>query len=246
MKQKMISYLVVTLLVACSPAKKTPVISAQPFDLLDSFRNRIIPIMLYTDNADTAGNHQLVVISSGYMGQNTEYSFLANHLAKEGYKVAVIRHELPTDEPIAREGNLYELRMPNWERGVKNVQFVVAEMKKRFPSIDVNKLILVGHSNGGDISMLFSKLYPQSVAAAITLDHRRMPVPKIDKPRILSIRADQFEADPGVLPSPEDQKQFGIKVVLLKNTRHDDLCDLGNAVAKQKVDSIVTSFLSKQ
>jgi dienelactone hydrolase len=224
---------------------KSPVVITQAIDMSDSLRNRVIPALIYSDKADTGGNHKLVIISAGYLGQNTEYSFLANHLVKEGYKVVVIRHELPTDEPIAREGNLYELRMPNWERSVKNVQFVIEAMKKIYPSIRCNKPILIGHSNGGDISILFSKLYPESLSAVITLDHRRMPIPRSSTPRILSIRADQFEADPGVLPGEEEQKKYGIQIIQLKNTRHDDLCDLGNPVAKQKVDSVVMRFLSK-
>ncbi|HXC05548.1 MAG TPA: alpha/beta hydrolase, partial [Bacteroidia bacterium] len=117
-------------------------ITTEAVSWLDSSRNRIIPAQLYYNKTDSAGNHRLVIISAGYLGLNTEYSFLANHLAQDGYRVAVLSHELPSDEPIAREGNLYELRMPNWERGVKNVQYAVKAMKRRFPGGDINKLIL--------------------------------------------------------------------------------------------------------
>jgi pimeloyl-ACP methyl ester carboxylesterase len=34
---------------------------------------------------------------------------------------------------------------------------------------------MVGHSNGGDISMFFAKLYPDQINKVVTLDNLRVP-----------------------------------------------------------------------
>ena len=92
-----------------------------------------------------------MIINPGYGEETTAYSFIAKKFVSECYLVISIGHELPTDEPLAREGNLYKLRLPVWERGVKNIQFVLKETN----NIE-KRIILIGHSNGGDISMLYA------------------------------------------------------------------------------------------
>ena len=46
------------------------------------------------------------------------------------------------------------------QRGVANIHFAVDEMKKVQPNADYDKLTMVGHSMGGDISMYFAKDIP--------------------------------------------------------------------------------------
>ena len=50
--------------------------------------------------------------------------------------------------------------------------------------------------------------------------------------KILSIRADQFEADKGVIPNTSDLNKYNIKIITLKNVNHDYLRD--NATKKTK------------
>ncbi|MCB9211828.1 MAG: alpha/beta fold hydrolase [Ignavibacteriales bacterium] len=177
--------------------------------LADTLRNRIIPITEYkTDNY--SNNKPIVIINLGYGEETTAYSFIAKKFVSECYLVISIGHELPTDEPLAREGNLYKLRLPVWERGVKNIQFVLKETN----NIE-KRIILIGHSNGGDISMLYAKEFPEKIDAAITLDHRRVPIPRKENLRILSIRADEFNSDEGVIPKEEELKKYPIKIVKL-------------------------------
>src|ERR1700749_3870442 len=66
--------------------------------LYDTARSRNIPLELYYPKTNPAIRHQkLVLISHGYNvnrpGSNKNYSFIANHLASEGYYVASIQHE---------------------------------------------------------------------------------------------------------------------------------------------------------
>jgi hypothetical protein len=59
----------------------------------------------------------------------------------------------------------------------------------------------------------------------------------------LSIRADEFEAEAGVLPSPEEQQAFGIGIVQLSRTRHMDLTDQGPAETKKVIARQIIDFL---
>ena len=127
--------------------------------------------------------------------------------------------------------------------GVGASQAVAADIHKTYANVRFEKLVLIGHSNGGDIGMLFSTLYSDQVARAVTLDHRRMPVPRSAAPKILSIRADEFQADPGVLPSADEQARYGIKVVTLANTKHADLSDYGSDDTKRQVTTAILEFL---
>ncbi len=100
----------------------------------------------------------VAVLNHGNTVKNTEYLFLANAFAARGYLVLSPQHDLPTDPPmVTKVGELYVGRLPQILRGVANIHFAVGEMKKIQPSADYDKLTMVGHSMGGDISMYFAK-----------------------------------------------------------------------------------------
>jgi pimeloyl-ACP methyl ester carboxylesterase len=159
--------------------------------------------------------------------------------------VVSVQHQLPTDAPLAMSGDLYALRKPTWERGVTNLRCVPSNLQRNYPHIDPRRTILIGHSNGGDISTLFATLFPTEIAAVITLDHRRMPIPRTRQPRFLSLRADEFPSDPGVLPSPDEAKNLGISVVPLKNAKHIELSDQGSDELKERVCGLISEFLGE-
>jgi hypothetical protein len=126
---------------------------------------------------------------------------------------------------------------------VENLEFVISELKRKYPALDTRHLVLVGHSNGGDISCLFESKHPADVESVVTLDHRRMPIPRVRQPRFLSIRGDEYEADAGVLPSAEEQAGLNIRIVRLKNTKHMALTDQGPADTKTAVAQLVGDFV---
>ena len=76
--------------------------------LFDSKRNRAIPIVIYQD--EKKEKLPVVIINHGYGAKNTEYSFIANALAARGYFVVSIQHDLETDKPLPRTGNLVNQR----------------------------------------------------------------------------------------------------------------------------------------
>ncbi len=218
-------------------------IKTETLSLTDAARNREVPLTIYTDAAQQVRAPKLAIIGHGYGGKNTDYGFIATYLATHGYYVASIQHEIPGDEPLPSTGKPYDTRMPSWKRGVENILFVIAELKKRQPDLDAGNLLLVGHSHGGDTSMLFAQEHPDLVDIVISLDNRRMPFPRTKKPRLFSLRSSDQAADEGVIPSPEEQAKFGTKVVKLPATLHNDMWDGGTAEQKAEMIRYIAEFL---
>ncbi len=69
---------------------------------------------------------------------------------------------------MTKTGELYVGRMPVYERGVSNIIFVLNALAKIQPNADYDHLIMIGHSNGGDISMYFAKEHPDLVKKVVT------------------------------------------------------------------------------
>ena len=103
-------------------------------------------------------------------------------------------------------------RMPNWKSGAENISFTLKKIKEEFPRLKFNKLALIGHSNGGDISVLFAHQHPELINKLISMDHRRMDLPRTSKPKIYTLRSYDYPADGGVLPTDEEKNKFGITV----------------------------------
>jgi dienelactone hydrolase len=187
----------------------------------------------------------VAIISNGNTVKNTEYSFLANALAARGYLVASIQQDLPTDPPlVTKVGMPYVGREAVYERSEANILFVREQLKKLQPNADYDHLTMVGHSNGGDVSMFFAKEHPQLVSKVITLDNLRVPFVLSDKMKILSFRSKDpnFKTDPGVLPTPQQAKQDGIDIV---NTQfqHTWMSDRGPDSAKETIQAALDHFL---
>ncbi|MDB5618640.1 alpha/beta fold hydrolase, partial [Tardiphaga sp.] len=141
----------------------------------------------------------VAILNHGNTVKNSEYSFLANIFAARGYLSISPQHDLPTDPPmVTKVGELYVGRLPQILRGVANIHFAVGEMKKVQPNADYDRLTMVGHSMGGDITMYFAKQYPDEIKKVVTLDNLRVPFLTEGKFKILSFRSKdpQFKPDP--------------------------------------------------
>lgn len=192
------------------------------------------------------GTLPVAIVNHGNTVRFNEYSFLANVLAARGYLVVSIQHDLASDAPlVTKTGELYVGRLPIYERGVANIDFTVAEMKKIQPNADYDHLTLVGHSNGGDISMYFAKLHPDHVKKVVTLDNLRVPFLTDGKFKILSFRSKDkmFKPDPGVVPDDDVCEEAGITVV---NTeyQHNDMSDRGPDKVKTAIQQTLDKFLA--
>ena len=187
----------------------------------------------------------VAVLNHGNTVKFTEYSFLANVFAARGYMAVSIQHDLDTDAPlVTKVGELYVGRLPVYERGVQNIKYAVKELKKIQPNSDYDHLTLVGHSNGGDISMFYAKEFPDDVKKVVTLDNLRVPFMTDGKFKILSFRSHDtvFKPDPGVVPDDEICEKAGITVV---NTgaQHTDMSDRGPETLKTKIQGLLDKFL---
>ncbi|SDS03991.1 alpha/beta fold hydrolase [Bradyrhizobium canariense] len=187
----------------------------------------------------------VAILNHGNTVKFTEYSFLANVFAARGYLVVSIQHDLPTDAPmVTNVGEIYVGRLPQYQRGVANIRFAVDQMKKLEPNADYDHLTMVGHSNGGDISMYFAKMYPDEIKKVVTLDNLRVPFMTDGKFKILSFRSKDpvFKPDPGVVPDEAICEKSGITVVQT-SYQHTWMSDRGPDDAKASIEGMLDKFL---
>jgi pimeloyl-ACP methyl ester carboxylesterase len=224
----------------------------ESLNLYDTARSRPIAVDLAVRRDYEARANEdyaklaVAIISNGNTVKNTEYSFLANVLAARGYLVASIQQDNPGDPPlVTKVGMPYVGREPVYERGEANILFVRAQLQKLQPNADYDHLTMVGHSNGGDISMFFATQHPELISKVITLDNLRVPFVLSDKMKILSFRSKDpnFKTDPGVLPTPQQAKTDGIDIV---NTQfqHTWMSDRGPEAVKETIQATLDHFLS--
>jgi hypothetical protein len=224
----------------------------ETLDLVDEARQRPISVDLavrrdYEVKADNGlWKLPIAIISNGNTVKNTEYSFLANVLAARGYLVASIQQDLPSDPPlVTKVGQPYVGRREVYLRCEANILFVLDELQKRQPNASYDHLTLVGHSNGGDVSMYFAKQHPELVSKVITLDNLRVPFVTSDRMKILSFRSKDpnFKTDPGVLPSSAQTKP-GDVAIIDTGALHTDLSDRGPQSVKEKIQETLDRFLT--
>jgi hypothetical protein len=187
----------------------------------------------------------VAILNHGNTVKFTEYSFLANLFAARGYMVASIQHDLATDAPlVTKVGELYVGRLPQYHRGVANIRFAIDELKKVQPNADYDHLTMIGHSNGGDISMYFAKLYPDQIKKVVTLDNLRVPFMTDGRFKIISFRSKDpvFKPDPGVIPNDDICEKAGITVVRT-SFQHNDMRDTGLDEAKASIQEMLDKML---
>ena len=190
----------------------------------------------------------VAILSHGNTVKNTEYSFLTNLFAARGYLVISVQHDLESDDPmVTKVGEEYVGRRMQYNRGIFNIKFAIDQLKKAYPNADYRHLTLIGHSNGGDISMYFAKLHPELVKKVVTLDNLRVPFLTDGKIKILSFRSKDpvFKTDPGVVPDPDTCAKAGITVVQT-DFQHTWLSDRGPDNVKESIQSKVQAFLDEE
>jgi pimeloyl-ACP methyl ester carboxylesterase len=190
----------------------------------------------------------VAILNHGNTVKFTEYSFLANVFAARGYLAISIQHDLPTDAPmVTKVGELYVGRQPQYLRGIANIKFAVEEMKKVQPNADYDRLTVVGHSAGADISVYFAKMYPNHIKEVVTLDNLRVPFMTDGSFKILSFRSKdpQFKTDPGVIPPKGVREKSGITVVQT-GYQHTDMSDRGPDDVKSTIQGMLDKFLDDE
>jgi len=229
-------------------------VGAKPADqfslkLIDQERQRPIPVKLYfpqkPNSCTSASPCPVAIISAGYGVSHKNYSFIALLLRDRGYLAVTVQHELPTDPPLATTGDLFALRTPNWQRGAENLRFVRNTLEHTYSGFKWQHPVLIGHSNGGDISAWMARAYPSFASVVVTLDSRRVTLPRGISPRVLTIRASDFQADVGVLPNITEQIKFASCIVTIPGAKHNDMHDDGSSELKGKIADAIVAFLEE-
>ncbi len=215
--------------------------------LLDEARARPVPVALYFPGSNLACTAAtpcpVALLSPGYGNSHLEYGFLAEHLARQGYLVASIGHEAPGDAKMDQHGDLPRQRAEMARRGAATIRFVHRVLAGTHPGYDWRRTVLVGHSLGGDSAALLASTDPSGIAALVTLDNRRTALPRSNAIRVLSLRAADTGADPGVLPDAGERRRYRACIVDLEGARHNDMFDGGPAALKERIAGEVGRFL---
>lgn len=214
----------------------------------DAKRLRDIPVKISfpvdTSVCSLKNKCPVAFLSSGYGVAYDKYSFISDSLNDAGYLVVAIQHELEGDPSLARTGNLFTQRSENWKRGAETLKFIRETLQSEFSSYDFNKLALVGHSNGGDISSWLASEEDGFIETLITLDHRRVPLPRSNPPLTLSIRGTDYSADVGVLYTEKEKSVFDACIVQVPDAKHNDMTDFGPDWLKASMATILSDFIS--
>jgi predicted esterase len=255
MKYKSFFFFTIILFLTSCSSKKVVELGGRHKVLLDTLRmydktrDRVIPIALYSlKTKKKTSNQKIIIFSHGYGanqgGDYLKYSYLTTHLASKGYFVVSIQHELPTDELIPVKGKPQVVRMPFWSRGSDTILFVLNELKRTKPTLDYKHLIIIGHSNGGDMAALFANRHPELVHKIITMDNRRMFLPRTFFPKVYTLRSFDYPADDGVLPTEKEQKRYNI-VVQKTSINHGNMDDKGNEDEKKILNDFIDKYLGE-
>ncbi len=215
--------------------------------LYEANRERVIPVAVYVPSKET-DKTKVVIFNHGYdqnknIRSNQTYTYLTRFLSEKGYYVISIQHELPDDPLLAMDEPFIKTRMPNWKRGKNNILFTIREFKKLKPNLKWDELIMIGHSNGGDMAMLFATKHPDMVSKVISLDHRRMIIPRNRNLPVLTLRGCDYDADPNVLPTEEEQLKYPIKVIKLQGITHSNMGENGTAEQHELINKYIYQFL---
>lgn len=218
------------------------------FRFVDETRDREIPYVLYRpEKMDSSQPIQLVVFSHGY-GKNYSknylgYTYITKFLAKKGFWVLSVQHELPSDPPLAFGDNIYEKRLPVWQQGMHSIRKTIDHFKTNYPNLKIESVDLVGHSNGGDMSVLSAIHFPNEFRKIVTLDNLRCPFPMQSSPRIMSLRSSDKTADDGVIPHSRICDSLGIEIIRLKKVKHNDMTDYASQTQKKQIIAPIYRFL---
>lgn len=217
----------------------------------DSIRSREIPYAVFSSSTKQAQEDsvRLILFSHGYGSNYTKnylnYTYLTKFLARKGFLVLSIQHELVGDSLLPQGENVYEARYPIWKRGSENILSTLNHFQKENPGIRFQSIDLIGHSNGGDMSILTAKNHSKLIRSVITLDHLRMPIPLVAKPVFSSLRSTDKKADLGVLPNRLDAEKLDIKIIQLRNITHNEMNDKASKKQKNQINTVVLRLLAR-
>ncbi|MBE0458209.1 MAG: alpha/beta hydrolase [Pseudoalteromonas prydzensis] len=218
--------------------------------IFDEARGRSIPTHITLPAHSTHCSQQtkcpVAFVNAGYGIAHTDYQFAVDVFTAKGYLTIAVAHELKNDPALNSNPPYMATRIENWHRGVVTLKFLVEQLSAKYPAYDFSQLTLFGHSNGGDISALYAAIYPKQVSQIITLDHRRMLLPRNDAIRVLTLRGSDYPADHQVLLNKDELVQYPVTQITIKNSRHNDMYDGGPKWLVARMAKEIDAFLNNK
>ncbi|NMR25320.1 alpha/beta hydrolase [Pseudoalteromonas sp. NEC-BIFX-2020_015] len=215
--------------------------------IVDKARDRAIPISIslpaYNEHCSQQTKCPVAFISAGYGIAHTDYQFAVDVFTAKSYLSIAVAHELKNDPALNSNPPYMATRIENWHRGVVTLKFLVDKLSAKYPAYDFSHLTLFGHSNGGDISALYAAIYPNEVSNVITLDHRRMLLPRNKNIRVLTLRGSDYPADRDVLLNSRELVQYPVTQILIAKSRHNDMYDGGPNWLVERMSQEIIQFL---
>jgi pimeloyl-ACP methyl ester carboxylesterase len=206
-----------------------------------------VPVDIHAPASIQACTHAkpcpVAILSPGYGLSGSDYSFVTNYLKGMGYLVVAVRDSaggvtLDRNAPVSKQVQAMA-RVAS-----QSISTAIDESALRYPQFDWRHLLLVGHSLGGDSSAQFAADNPDRVSSLVSLDSRRVALPRSAGIHVLTIRASDTTADPGVLPNEEERSRYGSCVVRIEGARHNDMQDAGSEQLKARMTSAIDTFLA--
>ncbi len=116
---------------------------------------------------------RVAIVNHGNTVNHTEYNFIGDVLATQGYLVVSIQHDLKGDPPLSmvRASRIVGRHADRIERGEKNILFAIDEIKKRLSESQLRQRDHVRSLAGGDIAMYLRRPHPDLVNKIVTLDN---------------------------------------------------------------------------
>ena len=231
------------------------------FNFFDVARNRSVPVIIYLPNNKT-DNTPAVLYNHGYTDPETfseiekgtaqwphkNHTYLAKFFTNKGYSFICPLHDLPSDNDglgtLDQKAVQAIARKHLWERGMTNLLSVIDQLKKLNLDLNLEKFIIGGHSNGGDIAKYFANHYPELISHVIVCDGRRCPISPDVNLKILMFEANDTSTDIGVIPyegTEQNPKRINLEWVIVKprNALHMSYRDEG----AQEVHDVVTKSI---
>lgn len=184
------------------------------FDFYDESRKRQVPVSVYLPEKE-GNNLPTIVFGPGYQGQEDiqkeelvykKYTYLAEYFTAKGYAFVSIQHDVFGDvdglEKVDPNAIQDEARRHLYIRGEANILFALAQLAHQKLPLRLDKLILSGHSNGGDIAKYFANQHPDLVRCVILFDARRARLRSASPLCVLMFEADDTTTDVGVIAEP--------------------------------------------
>mgnify|MGYP000237465101 CR=1 FL=1 len=241
-------FLICYLLAVSHAASATQRFLTDTLTLFDNSRSRSIPVEFSLPSRSTLLKG-VVIFSHGYNqnqpGSYLGYTWLKQYMTDRGYAVVSIQHELPDDSLLTMDLPARVTRWSNWKRGAANILYVANHIAEINPSLKREQYLIMGHSNGGDMSALFATEHPELCERLITLDNRRMTLPVLKELKVASIRSADQPADEGVIPDEGTQEKFQMLIVKASGVIHNHMGDAGTSEERNELIRLLNVILEK-